>query len=176
MAVCNGGSRVEGTNVFAAFSNVLCEIDCLNRLHHQHNILPLSNKDAIPLERRDRWSRSQQRVGNNQFCQQRGLPEILNLWRIKRPALDLTMELERDICLAYDRQLLNLASALQTQDRLFNFTCGQSILTTAMEFDVPIGCIFLGKVVLKIFDECQDGYNEIYELTVAGEVATMNIY
>ncbi|KAJ7667149.1 hypothetical protein B0H17DRAFT_1142929 [Mycena rosella] len=89
---------------------------------------------------------------------------------LKRPALDLTMELERDICLVYDHQLLNLAGALQTQDRPFNFICGQLILTTDMEFDVPIGCIFLGRVVLKIFDECWDRYDEIYELTAAGEV------
>ncbi|KAJ7686914.1 hypothetical protein B0H17DRAFT_1136583 [Mycena rosella] len=64
----------------------------------------------------------------------------------------------------------------QAQDRPYNFTCGQLILTTDIEFDVPIGCIFLGWVILKIFDECQDGYDEIYELSVAGEVATVTVY
>ncbi|KAJ7662966.1 hypothetical protein B0H17DRAFT_1144175 [Mycena rosella] len=99
-----------------------------------------------------------------------------NLIYPKRPALDLAVELERDIGLSYDCQLLNLAGALQAQDRPYNFTCGQLILTMDIEFDVPIGCIFLGWVILKIFNECQDGYDEIYELSVAGEVATVTIY
>ncbi|KAJ7686284.1 hypothetical protein B0H17DRAFT_1136992 [Mycena rosella] len=99
-----------------------------------------------------------------------------NLIYLKRPAFDLTVQLERDIGLSYDRQLLNLAGALQAQDRPYNFTCGQLILTTDIEFDVPIGCIFLGWVILKIFDDCQDGYDEIYELSVAGEVATVAVY
>ncbi|KAJ7619750.1 hypothetical protein B0H17DRAFT_1152115 [Mycena rosella] len=85
-------------------------------------------------------------------------------------------KLERDIGLSYDRQLLNLAGALQAQDRPYNFTCGQLILTTDIGFNVPIGCIFLGWVILKIFNECQDRYDEIYELSVAGEVATVTVY
>ncbi|KAJ7664779.1 hypothetical protein B0H17DRAFT_1143625 [Mycena rosella] len=99
-----------------------------------------------------------------------------NLIYLKRPAFDLAVELKRDIGLSYDCQLLNLAGALQAQDRPYNFTCDQLILMADIEFDVPIGCIFLGWVILKIFDECQDGYDEIYELSVAGEVATVTVY
>ncbi|KAJ7645765.1 hypothetical protein B0H17DRAFT_1148350 [Mycena rosella] len=76
-----------------------------------------------------------------------------NLIYLKQPAFDLAVELEQDIGLSYDCQLLNLAGALQAQDRPYNFTCGQLILTADIEFDVPIGCIFLGWVILKIFDE-----------------------
>ncbi|KAJ7664886.1 hypothetical protein B0H17DRAFT_1143556 [Mycena rosella] len=89
---------------------------------------------------------------------------------------EVERQVEQDISLSYDRQLLNLAGALQAQDRPYNFTCGQLILMTDIEFDVLIGCIFLGWVILKILDDCQDRYDEIYELSVAGEVATVAVY
>ncbi|KAJ7651787.1 hypothetical protein B0H17DRAFT_1147629 [Mycena rosella] len=117
-------------------------------------------------------------------------PQTGNLIYPKRPAFDLAVELERDIGLSYDCQLLNLAGALQAQDRPYNFSmfsacfllnptqCSMRSIDPddGHRIRCAIGCIFLGWVILKIFNECQDGYDEIYELSVAGEVATLTIY
>ncbi|KAJ7677188.1 hypothetical protein B0H17DRAFT_1139828 [Mycena rosella] len=48
---------------------------------------------------------------------------------LKRPSLDLDKYLERELSLAFDRQLLNLAGALLAQDRPFAYTSGELCVT-----------------------------------------------
>ncbi|KAJ7677198.1 hypothetical protein B0H17DRAFT_1139839 [Mycena rosella] len=64
-----------------------------------------------------------------------------NTLYLKRPSLNLADELELELCLAFDRQLPNIAGALLTQDRPFGFTCGEFCVTTSGAAEIAAGSL-----------------------------------